>query len=591
MMGARFPRTMSTFGVTPYAAQRDNPDKNRALYEHYLDQVSTQPMPDESMPWNVPFPPGVAAQEGVDEFLYENITDPLAKAGFEGLGAGLAAVPSAAHSMIVPQTEFDVAGTIIPLPGVAKAMKQGKYRKIRNAMKAEDPENVGKIIAEQASKEVPPSTGIEGPKAELRDINEKEIFRKVDESLAEEKKIDKMLRETKPASDWSSLRDDKYYWYNGEKVLGKDLREELLQLSTGDFHTAKWEPYKPENDMFKADQKARMKRDTEAIKIKEPPKGPKGDPEASLRPQEPQQFSRIRQAIDPTTARFDERGNVAGNVGQYDFMPYEQPAMPRFEDVQKRNYVEADLDSAEQLISKMLADPQNVNLSPEQKQALANFVRTRAKGNDKMLLKEDLVNRLGLREVDSRYSLENYVGSESARDDLEKLRIEHGIDDDRQTWKAYDDLDKNFGPNQSIISKRDPSVKRMFEMLYGDMPYGRSDTPLESAQELQRKMYEGRPSYDEEMAKIARESEPQKFGKTKEALKSNAPNDQWLDHAQKTLDRRKESLLDPVNLIPGDLAEAEVLLQRMKRMGTKGSVYPEYQRRVNKLLGIGKKGK
>jgi signal recognition particle subunit SEC65 len=30
-------------------------------------------------------------------------------------------------------------------------------------------------------------------------------------------------------------------------------------------------------------------------------------------------------------------------VGQYDFMPYEQPSVPRFEDVQKRNYVESEL--------------------------------------------------------------------------------------------------------------------------------------------------------------------------------------------------------------------------------------------------------
>jgi cell division protein FtsB len=149
---ANFPRIRSTFGVTPYNPERDTDEKRRAIFEHYQDQVSTQPMPEESMPWNVPFPPGVALQEEFDEMLQKRVVDPLSRAGYEDLGAGLAAVPSAAHSMIVPQTEFDVAGTIIPLPNVAKAMKKGKFRKIRNAMKAEDPENVGKIIAEQASK-------------------------------------------------------------------------------------------------------------------------------------------------------------------------------------------------------------------------------------------------------------------------------------------------------------------------------------------------------------------------------------------------------------------------------------------------------
>lgn len=483
-----FSKIRSTFGVTPYNPERKDP---KAIYEHYQDQISTQPLPEESMPWNVPFPPGQFAQEEFDDMLMRQVVDPLSKAGFQDLGAGLASIPSAAHSMLVPQTELDLAATIIPLPGIAKAMKKGKYRKIRNAMKAEDPEKVGKIIAEQASKEVPASTGIEGPKAEVRSIDEKEMFRKADEANAREAEILQKMREDR------DLESENQRTERIKKSLEK-INELMEQLKRG-------EKPKP------------------SLKSVDAPEPPKGDPEAFLRPQEPQQFSRIRQAIDPTTARFDERGNVAGNVGQSDFMPYEQPAMPRFEDVQKRNYVESKLGPDEQLISKMLADPQNVNLSPEQKQSLANFVRTRAKGNDKMLLKEDLVNRLGLREVDRRYSLENYVGSKSARDDLEKLRIEHGIDDDRQTWKAYEDLDKNFGANQSIISKRDPSVKRMFEMLYDDMPYGRLDTPLESAQELQRKMYSGRPSYDEEMAKVARDMDPERFAKTKEVMKSSAP--------------------------------------------------------------------
>jgi hypothetical protein len=580
-----FNKIRSTFGVTPYNPERKDP---KAIYEHYQDQISTQPMPEEKLPWNVPFPPGQFAQEEFDDMLMRQVVDPLSKAGFQDLGAGLASIPSAAHSMLVPQTELDLAATIIPLPGIAKAMKKGKYRKIRNAMKAEDPENVGKIISEQALKADPTEyqkmkeageilkTHIFGdkPKAKVSAIDEKEMFRKADEANAREasrlkweaKRLEEEpIREgikkkyglesenwsTKDSeadlefghSDLSGKQGDLYEITDGETTLQvtEDEYLDIMGLSRAipidetpfaqSMKTKKPKVETPksidelnsEKDMFKADQKARMKRDTEAIKIKEPHASPKGDPEAFLRPQEPQQFSRIRQVIDPTTARFDERGNIAGNVGQSDFMPYEQPAMPRFEDVQKRNYVESELGPEKQLISKILSDPQNLNLTPEQKQALANFVRTRSKGLDKVLLKEDLVNRLGLREADSRSALQNYVGSRGARNDLQKLEIEHGLDDSRQTWKAYEDLDKNFGANQSIISKRDPSVKRMFEMLYDDMPYGRLDTPLESAQELQRKMYSGRPTYDEEMAKIARESEPQKFGKTKEALKGSAP--------------------------------------------------------------------
>jgi hypothetical protein len=78
------------------------------------------------MPWDKPFPPGIAAQEAFDDMLQRRVVDPLSQAGYEDMGAGLAAIPSAAHSMIVPQNEFDVAGTIIPLPGVGQADEEGE---------------------------------------------------------------------------------------------------------------------------------------------------------------------------------------------------------------------------------------------------------------------------------------------------------------------------------------------------------------------------------------------------------------------------------------------------------------------------------
>ena len=135
----RFPKVQSTFGVTPYNPERDTDEKRRAIYEHYESQMGAQPLPPETLPWNKPFPPGVEAQQAFDRMLQERVVDPLARAGYEGLGAGLAAIPSAAHEMIVPQTEFDIAGTIIPLSGVAKAIKADKraFPEITKAMRAE----------------------------------------------------------------------------------------------------------------------------------------------------------------------------------------------------------------------------------------------------------------------------------------------------------------------------------------------------------------------------------------------------------------------------------------------------------------------
>jgi hypothetical protein len=167
-----FPRIRSTFGVTPYNPDRDTEEKRRMIAEHYKDQTSAQPLPDELQPYNVPFPPGQFAQEEFDDMLQRRVVDPLAKAGFEDLGAGLAAVPSAAHSMIVPQTEFDVAGTLIPLPAIAKLMKKGKFRKISKAMHVEDPENAAKIIAEQAGKVTEPGEKIYASADDLQRIKD-----------------------------------------------------------------------------------------------------------------------------------------------------------------------------------------------------------------------------------------------------------------------------------------------------------------------------------------------------------------------------------------------------------------------------------
>lgn len=114
-------------------------------------------MPEPEREIAKPFPPGVAAQEAFDDMLQRRVVDPLSQAGYEDMGAGLAAIPSAAHSMIVPQTDLDVAGTIIPLPGVAKLMKKGKFKKISKAMNVEDPEHAAEIIAKQAGKLEPPA--------------------------------------------------------------------------------------------------------------------------------------------------------------------------------------------------------------------------------------------------------------------------------------------------------------------------------------------------------------------------------------------------------------------------------------------------
>ena len=48
------------------------------------------------------------AREGIDNFLQENVTNPLAARGFEGLGAGLGAALSAGADMLLPEYGYDM---------------------------------------------------------------------------------------------------------------------------------------------------------------------------------------------------------------------------------------------------------------------------------------------------------------------------------------------------------------------------------------------------------------------------------------------------------------------------------------------------
>jgi hypothetical protein len=134
-------KVASTFGVTPYSPERSNPETNRMMYQHYMDQVRTQPMAEDKMPWNVPFPPGVEAQRKVDEALSSYVVEPLAKRGYENLGAALAAGASAAASMAIPQNEAEAAGVILPIrkiPLRGKALKEGKALELLDIMKSDD---------------------------------------------------------------------------------------------------------------------------------------------------------------------------------------------------------------------------------------------------------------------------------------------------------------------------------------------------------------------------------------------------------------------------------------------------------------------
>jgi hypothetical protein len=571
-----FPRIRSTFGVTPYAPGRKRPVE-RDEEDTIADIPNPEMMQKEPEIYDRPFPPGVAMQEAFDDMLQRRIVDPLAKAGYEDVGAGFAAIPSAAHSMIVPQSEFDVAGTLIPLPGVAKLMKKGKFRKISKAMHIEDPENAAEIIAKQAGKAEPTELPTGGS---YRDVT-KETLEQESNLLKKdplkyhnqkEKEFIEAARKlidptSEPISNGKKVGGPRHPAHEGYRPLpGKEEQFKAL-LKKAEEHGQEWEKLKQrpkaevraidekemlrkadESNAREADQKAKMKQDTADIeagdpnhpqrerldrikaslskidelmgklkkgepvkpplKVVEPPKPPKGDPEASL-PRQPDEFSAIRSQLDVAPSRMDERGKAFGDVGQSEFTPYDRPS-PQFEEIQKRNYVESEMDPVQQTITKILGLPENAELSPQQKQALADFVRYRYKTNADMTMDVSFDQSRNIK--DAPQSIRGVTGESRDLYDRDLYRIGNKIDPywSDEGYEAHKKLNDAFGPDQEIIRHRHPSVKKMFDVLRDDQPFGRNDTSFDRTKELQDKMYKGRPSHEAEQAKL--------FPKVKEAV-------------------------------------------------------------------------
>jgi hypothetical protein len=499
--------------------------------------------------------------------------------------------------MIVPQTEFDVAGTLIPLPAVAKLMKKGKFRKISKAMHVEDPANAAGIIAKQADKHVSDADKLakkeydeymkgelnriaEPPKAEVRAIDEKEMLQRADRRNAEEKRylqqygksekeIEKLIKEKYgiEGDNWSAVDSEADQEFGISDLSGKkgDVieitdGEQTLQVLSDEYldimglsgaipidetpfaqamktkkpkvgnpksveptkgpkgKQTKQQRLEEEEALGKAEKErwGKILKDEEEIdaaknqqaidealkkiqdrknkpKIVDPPKGPKGDPEASL-PRQPDKFAAIRSQLDVAPSRMDDRGKAFGDVGQSDFTPYDRPS-PQFEEIQKRNYVERDADPKEKLWKEIVANDPYLPDSPEYLQNLRNYFDNRweqaqgtAEGGQMRmdLPKADRVKPGADLGVTSRYV-----------DELAFKKFAKPYEKTRQSERPI------LGPNDRT-HKIDDKITDYFEGYEVQTP----------GRKLQNEMYKGRPSHEAEQAKL--------FPKVKEAVKGKA---------------------------------------------------------------------
>ncbi len=156
----------------------------------------------------------------------------------------------------------------------------------------------------------------------------------------------------------------------------------------------------------------------------------------------------------------------------------EPPKVPQFETVGKA-YNEKMLDPAEQTVQKVLAALENENLSAEQKQALADYVRVNYKFNNYISAQRNFQHQFPNQIPGDTYNLK-------LLEDMFEHNYPHPDEGINDSWKS---LHKAFGSPQGLIKGRDPRVQKMMDILRENEPYGARDTTRDRAKDLQYQMY------------------------------------------------------------------------------------------------------
>ncbi len=100
-----------------YADQLGAEPTDEDIYrEHVLNREVKDPYAQE-------VGPGAGIMRGLDKFLGENVAEPLGRAGYPKIGAGISAGTSAIADLAIPQTAGDIAGIVIPMGKAGKALK------------------------------------------------------------------------------------------------------------------------------------------------------------------------------------------------------------------------------------------------------------------------------------------------------------------------------------------------------------------------------------------------------------------------------------------------------------------------------------
>lgn len=177
------------------------------LDQEILDKYRSQQM---KRSYEAPIPAVEGLKQGLDTTLTENIVEPLARRGYENLGAGIATVPSTLAEALLPGSMAEMQ-TVIPLPGAklsrmaSQQIKKENAKELLEKMSADDVDISKLPSAKEYKKFAKESEQLK--KSALRQAYQEEAFSSGKEKLEESKDIfEKVFGKGKPKEMMTGLK-------------------------------------------------------------------------------------------------------------------------------------------------------------------------------------------------------------------------------------------------------------------------------------------------------------------------------------------------------------------------------------------------
>jgi len=128
ILGQSLKRGAANFTLTHALLMKSDPEYQKAIADiekEYAQPEATQVTPETiEQARNKPFAPGILAKRKLDDYLQENVVNPLHERGYTDTGAAIASIPSAIGEMMIPSSTSELESVVVPMPGLTKGIQK-----------------------------------------------------------------------------------------------------------------------------------------------------------------------------------------------------------------------------------------------------------------------------------------------------------------------------------------------------------------------------------------------------------------------------------------------------------------------------------